>query len=219
LRPYVVEQVSRGKGVLVRDLFNNEAYEVKDYGASKLLAVGEVMVGHLVRVGTKDAGEPPTQEASAEVGAVFSPPPAVPLYYVGGAAAQLTADIREKLLEFSALYLEDLRQDQPDATWEEMVRQRSYIFNHFVMSLPVEAYDPNLLDDMILQARVALQIARQSFSSLSGHSRPADGDDDSDSSSSGSDRGSSSDDNTDNSSNTETESNTGSDRPATNDTL
>lgn len=192
LRPYVVEQVSRGKGVLVRDLFHNEAYEVKDYGASKLLAVGEVMVGHLVRVGTKDAGDPPKRETGAGADVALSPPPAVPLYYVGGAVAQLTSDTREKLLEFAQLYLEDLRQEQPDTTWDDLVRQRSHIFNHFVMTLPVEEDNPALLDNIIQETRVALQMSGPSPRSLS-------------------DTGSDSDRNMENGAEPE--------RPATNDTL
>ncbi len=223
LRPYSVELVFRGKGVRVRDILNDVAYEVKDYGASKMLAVGEVIIGHLVRVGTKDAGEPPKQEAGAGADVALSPPPAVPLYYVGGAVAQLTAGTRQKLLEFARLYLEDLRHQQSNATWDDLIRQHSHIFNHFVMALPVEEYDPNLLDDMILQARGDLQIARQSFSSLSGHSRSGDSDDDndSDSNSSNSDSNNSNTDSnsgSDSGSNTETESSAGSDHPATDDT-
>jgi hypothetical protein len=166
LRPYVVEQLYKGRGLLVRDLLDNQTYEVKDYGAPKRLSEGEVLVGHLIPVGIKDAGVPPPDGVP--------PDPPVPLYSLVGAIAQLTADTQEKLREFASLHLEDLRRTKPDATWDDLVRQRSAILNHFVMALPVEEYNPNLMDDIILEARVALRMVGQTFGSLSGQEQEAD---------------------------------------------
>ncbi len=166
LRPYVVEQLYKGRGLLVRDLLDHELYEVKDYGAPKRLSEGEVLVGHLIPVGIKDAGVPPPNGVP--------PDPPVPLYSLAGAMAQLTADTQEKLREFASLHLEDLRRTKPDATWDDLVRQRSAILNHFVMALPVEEYNPNLMDDIILEARVALRMVGQTFGTLTGQEQEAD---------------------------------------------
>lgn len=168
LRPYVVEQLYKGRGLLVRDLLDHQPYEVKDYGAPKRLSEGEVLVGHLIPVGIKDAGVPPPDGVP--------PDPPVPLYSLAGAIAQLTADTQEKLREFASLHLEDLRRTKPDATWDDLVRQRSAILNHFVMALPVEEYNPNLMDDIILEARVALRMVGQTFGSLSGQEQEQEAD-------------------------------------------
>ncbi|NJN65681.1 MAG: SEC-C domain-containing protein [Chloroflexaceae bacterium] len=166
MRPYVVECLYKGKGLLVRDLLDHQPYEVKDYGAPKRLKEGEVLVGHLIPVGVRDAGVPPSN-------GVFPDAP-VPLYSLAGAIAQLTADTQEKLREFAGLHLQDLRRTKPDATWDDLMRQRSAVLNHFVMALPVEEYNPTLMDDILLEARVALRMAGQTIGTLTGQEREAD---------------------------------------------
>lgn len=174
MRPYVAERIHKGRGLTLRDLLEEGVYEVKDHGAPRRMEEGEVLVGHLVPVGVKGAGEPPAP------GEHKAPPAssdeAVPLYFIAGAVAHLTADTREKLLEFAALHLEDLRRTRPEATWCDLVRQRSYVLNHFVMALPVEEYNPTLLDDILLEARTTLHLTGQALSGLAGR-QGADSDD------------------------------------------
>jgi hypothetical protein len=122
--------------------------------------VGEVIVGHLVPVGVKDAGMPPAQlqDSGGTSTETDGQPPDVPLYYIGGAVAHLTEDTAEKLVEFAGLHLQDVRRSQPDATWSELLRQRGYVLNHFVMALPVEKYDPTRMDAIIQEAREMLNV-------------------------------------------------------------
>lgn len=155
LSAYVVEEVRKGQGLTVRDLFTGERRRVADHHASKRLAPGEVIVGHLVPADT-----PPGAEA--------------PMYYVAGAAAQLTADTAERLLEFAELHLADMRRVNPQADWSDVLATRSEVLNHFVMALPAEEYDPTVLDRLILEGRVAMQLTAESVAALLGRSKPDD---------------------------------------------
>ncbi len=137
LRAYVVRVVRKGQDIQVEDLLDEHPYAVADSAASRRLEVGDVIVGHLLPAG------------DAQV--------------IGGAAAHLTPDTAEKLREFARLHLEALRRDQPDAGWDDLLRSQSELLNHFVMQLPVEAPDPSLLENIILQTRVALKLAGESM--------------------------------------------------------
>src|SRR6266545_6043012 len=137
LRPYIAESVLKGQSMHVRDLLDEQTYEVEDHAASRRVQPGEVLVAHLVPAGDR--------------------------HYVGGAAAHLTADTREKLHEYAALHLEAFTRDHPDATWADLLRARSEVLNHFVMALPVEAPDPSILDNIITQTRISLKLAGESL--------------------------------------------------------
>jgi hypothetical protein len=149
LRPYQVEAVRKGQGLSVRDMLEETAFEVADYGASKRLAVGEVVVGHLVPADT-------------------APGAATPTFYLAGAAAQLTDDTAPKLLEFAELHLADLRRTAPDASWADLLDARSEIFNQFVAALPVEQRDPSVMDRLIADGRATLQLTAESIAALLG---------------------------------------------------
>jgi hypothetical protein len=136
LRPYAVEAVQKGQSLHVRELLDETPYEVADSAASRRMAVGEVLVGHLL--------------------------PAGDMHTVGGAAAHLTADTREKLRAFMDLHLEAMQRERPEATFGDLLRERSDVLNHFVMQLPVEQPDPNLLENILLQTRIALKLAGES---------------------------------------------------------
>jgi hypothetical protein len=165
LRPYVVEEVEKGFGITARDLLDDGVYVVKDKAATKRLLVGEVMVGHIVPVGVKDAGQPPTwvQQGLDEPPDGGEDEQPIPLFSVAGSMAQLTEDTQEKLVEFAGLYLADLQRTQPDATWTDLLRERSHILNHFVMALPVEEPDPTVIEKMLFDARVALGMMHPSL--------------------------------------------------------
>jgi hypothetical protein len=137
LRPYLAQNVHKGQGMQVSDLLDERSYEVEDQAASRRVEPGEVIVAHLVPAGTR--------------------------HYVAGAAAHLTEDTREKLREFADLHLEALRREQPDASWEDMIRARSETLNHFVMQLPVEEPNPTLLDNIVNQTRISLKLAGESL--------------------------------------------------------
>lgn len=136
LRAYVAEAVQKGQSLRVRDLLEETVYDVSDSAASRRVLPGEVLVGHLL--------------------------PAADAYFVGGAAAHLTEDTREKLRAFMDLHLEALARERPGATWADLLRERSEVLNHFVMQLPVEKPDPTLLDTILMQTRIALQLAGES---------------------------------------------------------
>ncbi len=121
----------------VRDLLDEATYEVEDHAASRRVQLGEVLIAHLV--------------------------PASSRYYIGGAAAHLTADTGEKLREHTALHLEAFSRDHPEADWASLLRARSEVLNHFVMALPVEQPDPSILDNIIIQTKVSLQLAGESL--------------------------------------------------------
>jgi hypothetical protein len=137
LRPYVAESVLKGQGMRVRDLLDDSIYEVEDHAASRRVLPGEVLIAHLLPAGER--------------------------YYVGGAAAHLTDDTREKLREFADLHLEAFIRDHPGADWADLLRARSEVLNHFVMALPVEAPDPTILENLITQTRVSLKLAGESL--------------------------------------------------------
>lgn len=149
LRPYVVTELHKGKGVTLRDLLSDEVYEVADYGASKRLDVNEVVVGHLVPADTAPGATTPT-------------------YYLAGAAAHLTDDTAEKLVEFAELHLADLRRTAPDAGWVELIDTRSEVLNHFVTALPREVRDPTVFERIISEGRIALQLTTESVQDLLG---------------------------------------------------
>jgi hypothetical protein len=153
LRPYALEHVRKGKGFTVRDLLTEMTYDVEEHAASKRLLEGEVIVGHLVPVGLEPQPTLPGEPEPPEWARV--PPP---VCYVAGAMAHLTSDTQEKIVEFARLHLEDLRRTQPDATLSDLPRERSHVFNHFVMELP-EEHTPGLLDDVLLRTRTALSLA------------------------------------------------------------
>jgi hypothetical protein len=110
---------------------------VEDHAASRRVDLGEVLVAHLL--------------------------PAGDYYYIGGAAAHLTADTREKMREFLGLHLEAFQRDHTDATWSNLLRTQSEVLNHFVMQLPVEEPNPTLLDNIIAQTRISLKLAGESL--------------------------------------------------------
>jgi hypothetical protein len=154
LRAYVVESVQKGSGVAVRDLLDDAAYTIADYGASKRLAPGEVIVGHLIPADTAPGANAPT-------------------YYLAGAAAQLTDDTAARLREFAELHLADLRRSAPDAEFADLIAQRSEILNHFVMALPVEHPDTSIMDRLLIDARASMQLTAESVAALLGRNAPA----------------------------------------------
>jgi hypothetical protein len=158
LRPYIVTEVRKGKGISARDLLTEHSIDVADQTSARRMLVDEVMVAHLVPV---DQAEP---EGPA-------------IYYLAGAAAQLTADTAEKLVEFCELHLADMRREQPEAGWEDFLAERSHLLNHFVMALPRE-YDPSMLDKILLEGRTTLQLTTESVGRLLGRDSDVSADDD-----------------------------------------
>lgn len=142
LWPYAVESIAKGQSVTLVDMFEDKRYVLEDSAASRRLQPGEVLVGHLVPGGEH--------------------------HFIGGAAAHLTADTRERLREYAELHLHAFQRENPEAGWHELIRDRSEIINHFVMQLPVEQVDPTLLDTILLQTRVSLQMAGESLGLTSG---------------------------------------------------
>jgi len=137
LRPYVVEGVRKGQGMRVSNMLEATPFEVEDHAASRRVAPGEVLVAHLLPAGDS--------------------------YYIGGAAAHLTEDTREKMREFLALHLEAFQRDHAGASWADLLRTQSEVLNHFVMQLPVEEPNPTLLDNIIAQTRISLKLAGESL--------------------------------------------------------
>jgi hypothetical protein len=135
LQPYEVLAIHKGRGLDVRPLFGDTAISVTDHKASRRIQAGEVLVAHLIPAGDE--------------------------WYVAGAAAQLTPDTVIKLREFADVHLADLQREQPDATHADLIAQRSYIFNHFVMALPREEAEAGKLDELVARTRATLNITAQ----------------------------------------------------------
>lgn len=144
LRPYVVTGSVKGKEIHVRELVGEREFVVDDQAGSQRVEPGEVLIVHLLPVVTK--------------------------YYIGGAAAHLTADTADKLRDFLDLHREALQREQPDATSEDVLQAHSEVLNHFVMELPVEAPDPTVFDRIMLQTRVALALTGDAL----GFNKPAE---------------------------------------------
>jgi hypothetical protein len=132
LQPYEIVDVRKGQGVMLRPLFGDGELYVEDHAAAKRLQSGEVLITHLV--------------------------PAADVYFIAGAAAHLTADTVAKLREFAEIHLQDLQQSQPDATYDDLIRSRSYIFNHFVMALPREEQDNAKINELVAKTRATLNV-------------------------------------------------------------
>lgn len=113
LQPYRVTEVHKGQGLMVQTLWNDASLMLEDQAAARRVEVGEILIVHLT--------------------------PAADVYLVAGAAAHLTADTAERVAEYADLHLTDLQQTRPEATYDDLVRERSAIFNHLVMALPREA--------------------------------------------------------------------------------
>lgn len=188
LRPYVVLEVQKGTGIRVRDLLTNEERMVTERSASRRLVADEVVVAHLVPVvsptlelvpaapndndnsdsdGTGDA-DAPLQYGDDETA-----------WFLTGAGAQLTPDTHARLIEFATLHQTDLQRSLPDATLDDVARQRSEVFNHFVMSLPEEV-TPGVLDAYMQRTRIALQLAGVLPAPASDTPAASDDDDDDD---------------------------------------
>ena len=133
LRAWGVDETRRGEGVTVSDLLTSTSVPIADTVAASRLMVGEVVIAHLLPVGDQQ---------------IFA-----------GAAAHLTDDTREKIIEFAALHLEAMRIDNPDASYDDLIATRSEVLNHFVMALPVEAPDPTIYEKIMMQTRIALALA------------------------------------------------------------
>lgn len=118
LSPYCVEHIIPGRGVLMRHLLTQAIAEVKDHQASRRLAPGEIIVGHLLPLGTSDYR-----------------PSSPPRFVIGGAAAQLTADTQEPILALASRTLAEIQQHHANAGWTDLIRLRSEIFNHVIMEL------------------------------------------------------------------------------------
>lgn len=132
LQPYEIVAIRKGKGLQLRPLFGDGEIELEDHKAAKRVTSGEVLITHLV----------PASNAS----------------YVAGAAAHLTADTVDKLREFADIHVQDLRRTEPGATAADLIRSRSYIFNHFVMALPREEQQGAKLDELVARTRAALNV-------------------------------------------------------------
>ena len=138
LWPYVVEEIAKGQHLLLSNMVDGRRYILHDSAASRRLLLGEVLVAHLVPAGDQ--------------------------YYIGGAAAHLTADTRERLREYAELHMQAFQRDEnPQAGWGDLIHDRSEVLNHFVMQLPVEQVDPTMLDTILLQTRASLQMAGESL--------------------------------------------------------
>ena len=130
LAPFVVESSVRAREIHAHALLGDEQYTIEDQAASRRVDDGEVLIVHLLPVGPK--------------------------YYIGGAAAHLTADTAATLRTYSLLHLAALQQEHPDADANTLLYAKSYLLNHFIMHLPVDAPDPTVFERILQQTRAEL---------------------------------------------------------------
>lgn len=133
LEPFVIVQANRGRDMTVRQLLGDAEHTIEDQAASRRVEPGEVLIVHLL--------------------------PLAERRYIGGAAAHLTPDTAEPLAAFAGLHLQALQNEQPGATYTDLLRIRSYVLNHLVMELPVEEPDPTVFDKILQQTMQALELA------------------------------------------------------------
>lgn len=132
LRPYVVKDVLKGQHFRVHDMLEDTVYEVEDHAASRHITPGEVVIVHLVPVGT--------------------------CHHIAGAAAHLTDDTYEPLREFVDMHRTAFRRKHPNATWDDILRGHSELLNYFVMALPVDTPDPSVIKTYLAKTRTELQL-------------------------------------------------------------
>lgn len=137
LKPYRVERLHPNAGADIRNLLTDEELILADSHASLRLELGEVIVGHLVPVDTPLGRNTPN-------------------YYLAGPAAHLTPDTAEPLRTFANIHLAALRRERPQAGWSDLVRERSEIFNHFVLMLPTDKPDPERIERFVAETRQRL---------------------------------------------------------------
>jgi hypothetical protein len=162
LWPYVIEAVEKGYGIIVKDLFGRGPYHIKNIDAARRSEEGEVLVVHLVPVGTKHAGQPPVDGLPGNEHDQQD----TPLYYLADSGAQLTADTREKFFDYVALFYADHRRAYPNTTAETFLRTQSFRFNHFVMALPTDVSNPQQLERIVPDVQEALQLTDQPLETL-----------------------------------------------------
>jgi len=134
LQPYKVLDVIKGHGLRVQPLFEGAELDLEDHKATKRIAAGDVLIAHLT--------------------------PVADTHFIAGAAAHLTPDTVERLREFTEVHLSDLRASEPDATYADLIRTRSAIFNHFVMTLPHEQ-EAGKLDELMAKSRATLTMTAE----------------------------------------------------------
>ena len=132
LAPFIIESSIKGREIHVRNLLGEQHYTIEDQAAAQRVEDGEVLIVHLLPVANK--------------------------FYIGGAAAHLTADTADTLRNYGELHLAALRREQPAADVDELLREQSYRLNHFVMQLPVEEPDPAIFEKILHDARMALAL-------------------------------------------------------------
>jgi hypothetical protein len=152
LQPYEVTGIRKGFGLELRTLFGDETIELEDHKASRRVEPGDVIIAHVVPAGDRQ--------------------------YINGAAAHLTPDTVVKLHEFADAHLVDLQREQPDATHADLIRARSYIFNHFVMALPRAPQEASKLDELVATTRATLNVTAGQLG-FGGRGESADADEES----------------------------------------
>lgn len=130
LRPYEISGVLKGSGLMAKLLWDETELRIEDHAAARRVEAGEVLIVHLTPVGDS--------------------------FLVAGAAAQLSADAVPQLREWLDLHLEQLRVENPASTFEDLMKARSEILNHFVMALPREEHEANQLQVLIDNTRVLM---------------------------------------------------------------
>lgn len=145
LRPYLVKEIYKGQGMLLEDMLSHEQVTVEDNAASRFVELDEVVIAHIV--------------------------PAADKFFFAGSAAHLTPDTAEPLVSFVELHLADVRRSQADASWDHLLRDRSYILNQFVQQLPREEPDPTIFDQILLRTRTALQLTGDSINQMIGRDK------------------------------------------------
>lgn len=130
LRPYEITDVLKGTGLSAKLLWGETVLRIDDHAAARRVETGEVLIVHLTPVGES--------------------------FLVAGAAAHLSADTVPQLREWLDLHLEQLRAENPEATYDDVMEARSEILNHFVMALPREEQEANKLQILIDNTRVLM---------------------------------------------------------------
>ncbi|MFQ6050204.1 MAG: YecA family protein [Candidatus Hydrothermarchaeota archaeon] len=102
---FQITKVIENKGVNLKDIFTGREYLVEDLRAAKPELENSVLVTRIMKVfGTS---------------------------YFSDSVIFFPANLKERLYEFGITQFEKFRKDKPDSEWDDFIKERGYVFNHF----------------------------------------------------------------------------------------
>ncbi len=102
---YEVIGIERGRGVYIRDIFDNTEIFVNDVNSSKGMNKWDIIILRVITVGDK--------------------------YYISGAACILPQSARAGIIQYAKEEFIDFKKEKPEATWRDFIKDLGYTFITF----------------------------------------------------------------------------------------